>query len=166
MQLTSSMVSTRSVLRLLFSYQSVEMLPALDNFLSYGKDVFISRPDYVEKILDIYVTAMTSDQLGEGDRCNGCKLIESLMLNLRGHVDSVSTHAQLSNSQSHNFYAESPNHHLHCLQDLRASSGDSFSQASESRGSYQRSPLQSRRRSRDNAGARPCKAQTFLYALV
>ena len=69
----------------------VEMLPALDNFLSYGKDMFISRPDYVEKILDIYVTAMTSDQLGEGDRCNGCKLIESMMLNLRGHVDSVST---------------------------------------------------------------------------
>ena len=65
------------------------MLPALDNFLSYGKDTFISRPDYVEMILDIYVTAISSDQLGENDRVNGCKLIESLMLNLRGHIDQV-----------------------------------------------------------------------------
>ena len=65
------------------------MLPALDNFLSYGKDVFISRPDYVEKMLDIYVTAMTSDQLGEADRVDGCKLAESILLNLRGHVDAV-----------------------------------------------------------------------------
>jgi hypothetical protein len=67
-----------------------EMLPALDNFLSYGKDVFISRPDYVQKVLEIYVTAMTSDQLGESDRCDGSKLAESMLLNLRGHIDAVS----------------------------------------------------------------------------
>ncbi|KZS92303.1 ARM repeat-containing protein [Sistotremastrum niveocremeum HHB9708] len=66
-----------------------EMLPSLDNFLSFGKDMFIARPDYVAKILDIYVTTMTNDQLGENDRCNGCKLIEALMLNLRGHVDDT-----------------------------------------------------------------------------
>lgn len=66
-----------------------EMLPALDNFLSYGKDVFISRPDYVEKMLDIYVTAMTSDSLGEADRVDGCKLAEAMLLNLRGHIDGV-----------------------------------------------------------------------------
>jgi hypothetical protein len=65
------------------------MLPALDNFLSYGKDVFISRPDYVEKVLDIYVTAITSDQLGENDRRSGSQLAESMLLNLRGHIDQV-----------------------------------------------------------------------------
>ncbi len=65
------------------------MLPALDNFLSFGQEVFISRPDYVQKILDIYLTASTSDQLGESDRINGAKLIESMLLNLQGHVDSV-----------------------------------------------------------------------------
>lgn len=70
--------------------QNPEMLPALDNFLSFGKDVFISRPDYVEKMLDIYVTAMSSEQLGEADRANGCKLGESMLLNLRGHIDAVS----------------------------------------------------------------------------
>jgi hypothetical protein len=33
---------------------------------------------------------MMSDNLGEHDRVNGCKLAESLLLNLRGHADDVS----------------------------------------------------------------------------
>jgi importin-7 len=65
------------------------MLPALDNFLSYGKDTFIARPDYVEKMLDIYVTSISSEQLGEADRVEGSKLAESMLLNLRGHIDVV-----------------------------------------------------------------------------
>jgi importin-7 len=65
------------------------MLPALDNFISYGPDVFKTRADYKEMALDIYVTAMGSDQLGENDRVNGCKLAESMLLNLRGHIDEV-----------------------------------------------------------------------------
>jgi hypothetical protein len=32
---------------------------------------------------------MTSDQLGENDRINGCKLAESILLNLRGHADDT-----------------------------------------------------------------------------
>ena len=67
------------------------MLPSLDNFVSYGTDVFRSRADYREKALDIYTTALSSDHLGENDRVNGCKLAESLLLNLRGHIDDVST---------------------------------------------------------------------------
>ena len=66
------------------------MLPSLDNFVSYGTDVFRSRADYREKALDIYTTALSSDHLGENDRVNGCKLAESLLLNLRGHIDDVS----------------------------------------------------------------------------
>lgn len=66
------------------------MLPSLDNFISYGADVFKTRPDYKMMILDIYTTAMNSDQLGENDRVNACKLIESFFLNLRGEVDDVS----------------------------------------------------------------------------
>jgi len=68
----------------------VEMLPSLDNFVSYGTEVFKARGDYRHMVLDIYVTSMTSDQLGEHDRVNGCKLAESILLNLRGHVDEVS----------------------------------------------------------------------------
>ncbi|KAI0286170.1 armadillo-type protein [Russula brevipes] len=64
-----------------------EMLPSLDNFVSYGTDVFRARPDYRQKALDIYTTALSSDHLGENDRVNGCKLAESLLLHLRGHID-------------------------------------------------------------------------------
>ena len=65
------------------------MLPSLDNFISYGSDVIKQRPDYKFMILDIYTTAMKSDHLGEADRVNACKLIESFLLNLRGTVDDV-----------------------------------------------------------------------------
>lgn len=66
------------------------MLPSLDNFLSYGADVFRARPDYRAKAFDIYQTAMTSRQLGDNDKINACKLAESILLNLQGHVDDVS----------------------------------------------------------------------------
>ncbi|KIJ64587.1 hypothetical protein HYDPIDRAFT_154272 [Hydnomerulius pinastri MD-312] len=64
-----------------------EMLPSLDNFVSYGSEVFKARPDYRQKVLDIYQTSLTSPQLGDSDKINGCKLAESLLLNLAGHVD-------------------------------------------------------------------------------
>ncbi|KAJ7250056.1 armadillo-type protein [Mycena haematopus] len=64
-----------------------EMLPSLDNFVSYGSDVIKTRPDYQRMLLDIYQTSITSEQLGENDRVNGCKLAESILLNLRGSVD-------------------------------------------------------------------------------
>jgi hypothetical protein len=66
------------------------MLPSLDNFVSYGSEVIKSRPDYKQMLVDIYTTALTNDQLGENDRVNGCKLAESVLLNLRGSIDDVS----------------------------------------------------------------------------
>lgn len=62
--------------------------------MSYGKEVFYTRPDYCEMIVDIFETAMASPNLGEGDRVSACNLIEAFLLNLRGHVDDVSaTHS-------------------------------------------------------------------------
>ncbi|KAJ7214009.1 armadillo-type protein [Mycena pura] len=66
-----------------------EMLPSLDNFVSYGSDVIKARPEYQQMLLDIYTTAMSSEQLGENDRVNGCKLAESMLLNLRGSIDNA-----------------------------------------------------------------------------
>ena len=66
-----------------------EMLPSLDNFMSYGKEVFYARSDYCEIILDIYESTMANTQCGENDCVTACKLTESLLLNLRGHVDQV-----------------------------------------------------------------------------
>lgn len=66
-----------------------EMLPSLDNFVSFGVDVFKQRPDYRQMVLDIYQTSITSDHLGENDAVNGCKLAESMLLNLRGGIDDA-----------------------------------------------------------------------------
>ncbi|KAM5539406.1 hypothetical protein V8D89_006858 [Ganoderma adspersum] len=66
-----------------------EMLPSLDNFVSFGVDVFKARPDYCQMVLDIYQTSISSDHLGENDAVNGCKLAESLLLYLRGSVDDA-----------------------------------------------------------------------------
>ncbi|THH18363.1 hypothetical protein EW146_g2600 [Bondarzewia mesenterica] len=66
-----------------------EMLPSLDNFVSYGTEVFKNRADYRHMVLDIYTTSITNSHLGENDRVNGSKLAESLLLNLRGHIDDA-----------------------------------------------------------------------------
>lgn len=66
-----------------------EMLPSLDNFVSFGSEMIKSRSDYKQMLVDIYTTALTNDQLGENDRVNGCKLAESILLNLRGNIDDV-----------------------------------------------------------------------------
>jgi len=65
------------------------MLPSLDNFVSFGADMFKARADYRRMLLEMYTTALTNNQLGENDRVNGCKLAESMLLNLRGNVDDV-----------------------------------------------------------------------------
>ena len=64
-----------------------EMLPSLDNYISYGKDVFSTNENVQHIIYDIIESVMKSDRLGENDRVQACKLAESLMLNCRGHVD-------------------------------------------------------------------------------
>ncbi|CDO69881.1 hypothetical protein BN946_scf184884.g40 [Trametes cinnabarina] len=66
-----------------------EMLPSLDNFVSFGTEMFKARPDYRQMVLDIYQTAINSDHLGENDAVNGCKLAESMLLNLRGCIDDA-----------------------------------------------------------------------------
>ncbi|KAG8804908.1 hypothetical protein FRC17_005833 [Serendipita sp. 399] len=64
-----------------------EMLPSLDNFMSYGKEVFLARADYREMIVDMFEVSMASQHLGEADRVNACQLIEAFLLNLRNAVD-------------------------------------------------------------------------------
>ena len=80
----------------------IEMIPTLDNFLSYGSDVFKSRADYRNMIIDIYTTVLNSDSLGENDFINGSKLADSILLNLRGHVDDVSGSVRAPLRGTHN----------------------------------------------------------------
>lgn len=68
----------------------IEMLPSLDNFIDFGKNVFANRPDYRSMIVDFYTIALTNTSLsGDQDRVNGCTLGEAILLHLRGQVDNV-----------------------------------------------------------------------------
>lgn len=66
----------------------IEMLPCLDNYISYGHQVICSSQEHQAMMYDIIETVMNSERLGESDRVCACKLIESLLLNCRGHIDS------------------------------------------------------------------------------
>ncbi|KAF9190108.1 hypothetical protein BGZ50_000457 [Haplosporangium sp. Z 11] len=64
-----------------------EMLPSLDNYISYGKETFSTNENLQHMVYDIVETVMRSDRLGENDRVSACRLAESFMLNCRGHID-------------------------------------------------------------------------------
>ncbi|CAG8511343.1 16093_t:CDS:10 [Cetraspora pellucida] len=66
-----------------------EMLPSLDNYISYGTDVFVQNADLHTRIYDIIETVMNSDRINESERVCACKLIESVLLNCRGCMDQV-----------------------------------------------------------------------------
>lgn len=64
-----------------------DMLPALENFIQFGFAHMIQNPTYIEAIVDM-IRDIFEDKKGGGiDRICGCKLSESCMLSLRGHVD-------------------------------------------------------------------------------
>ncbi|MCJ1334964.1 hypothetical protein MMC09_000230, partial [Bachmanniomyces sp. S44760] len=64
-----------------------DMLPALDNFVSYGNQTMIQTPAYIEAIVSMVQDIFHDSKVGGMDRICGCKLAEATMLNLRGHVD-------------------------------------------------------------------------------
>lgn len=64
-----------------------DMLPALDNFVSYGTEVMIQTPAYVQALVSMVSDIFHDDKVGGMDRICGCKLAESIMLNLRGHIN-------------------------------------------------------------------------------
>lgn len=64
-----------------------DMLPALDNYVSYGSDMLVQNPAYLSAIVGMVEDIFRDDKVGGVDRICGCKLAETLMLNLRGHID-------------------------------------------------------------------------------
>ncbi|KAI9769954.1 MAG: hypothetical protein M1840_003664 [Geoglossum simile] len=64
-----------------------DMLPALENYVSYGSDMLIQHPPYLEAIIDMIQCIFADEKVGGVDRICGCKLAEAVLLNLRGHVD-------------------------------------------------------------------------------
>jgi len=66
-----------------------EMLPSLDNCVSFGSDVIAQNTHYQNMLVDIFETAMTSSEFGANDRVTACKLGEAILLNMRGQADSI-----------------------------------------------------------------------------
>lgn len=64
-----------------------DMLPALDNFITYGGEVLIQNPSYIDVIVSMVEDIFHDEKVGAMDRICGCKLAETTMLNLRGHLD-------------------------------------------------------------------------------
>ena len=64
-----------------------DMLPALENFISYGTQTMIQTPAYIQALVGMVSDIFHDQKVGGMDRICGCKLAESVMLNLRGHVD-------------------------------------------------------------------------------
>lgn len=64
-----------------------DMLPALDNFVSYGAETMIQNPAYIQALAGMVSDIFHGEKVGGMDRICGCKLAESIMLNLRGHAN-------------------------------------------------------------------------------
>lgn len=64
-----------------------DMLPALDNFITFGSDVFVQNPAYVEALVNMVEDIFSDPKNGGVDRIYGCKLAETVMLNLQGRID-------------------------------------------------------------------------------
>lgn len=66
-----------------------DMLPALDNFVSYGGAHLIQNPPYLAAIAGMVRDIFSDPKVGGVDRICGCKLAEAMMLNLRnGTIDN------------------------------------------------------------------------------
>ncbi|KAF2457955.1 putative nonsense-mediated mRNA decay protein [Lineolata rhizophorae] len=65
-----------------------DMLPALENFVTYGTNMLIHNTTYLDAVVDMVRTIFQDDKVGGVDRICGCKLAETTMLTLRGHIDN------------------------------------------------------------------------------
>ena len=63
------------------------MLPALENFVTFGAETLLQTKAYLEAMADMIRVIFKDVKVGGVDRICGCKLAEMLMLTLRGHAD-------------------------------------------------------------------------------
>lgn len=64
-----------------------DMLPALDNFVQYGRQHLIQTPQYLEAMFGMVQHMFADEKVGGVDRICACKLAEGIMLSLRDHAD-------------------------------------------------------------------------------
>lgn len=68
-----------------------EMEPTLDNYIVYGSEVLKQSSELQLRFIDMINTIMTSqvEYVTDSDRLRGCRLMESMMLNLKPTIDNV-----------------------------------------------------------------------------
>ncbi|KAJ3293242.1 hypothetical protein HK104_004639 [Borealophlyctis nickersoniae] len=67
-----------------------EFTGCLDNFVSYGKDVFARSSVHQEKLFDVIRTVLGGpyDRFSDEDRCRSAELVECVLMHLKGAVDT------------------------------------------------------------------------------
>lgn len=66
-----------------------EILPTLDNYIAYGKEVFIKDIRMRMLLVEIVGMVMAAEEAREADRIRGMQILECMMLNLVGGIDDV-----------------------------------------------------------------------------
>ncbi|KAL2218054.1 putative nonsense-mediated mRNA decay protein [Thermoascus aurantiacus ATCC 26904] len=92
-------------------------LEALDNFVSYGTDMLIQNPAYLRAIVGMVEDIFRDEKVGGVDRICGCKLAETVMLNLRGHVDQyIPTFIELAMNVINSGDAKTKSYRIHLME--------------------------------------------------
>ncbi|KAI8326881.1 armadillo-type protein [Choanephora cucurbitarum] len=64
-----------------------ELTSALDNFIAYGQEAFVTNDHLKQMMFEIIDFVMKADNVTESDRVCACKLMESVLLHCKGMVD-------------------------------------------------------------------------------
>ncbi|KAK9469786.1 armadillo-type protein [Lipomyces arxii] len=65
-----------------------ELLPVLENYITYGKEEMVANKQYISAMVDIANRVLTTNDGFSGDTGGpACRLIQTLLLNLRGSMD-------------------------------------------------------------------------------
>lgn len=64
-----------------------ELLPSLENYISFGAVALAGNPTHSAMIFDIIEVVFSNDRLGVQDRKSVTKLAQLFLLNLKGHAD-------------------------------------------------------------------------------
>jgi hypothetical protein len=65
-----------------------DLLPPLDNYISYDTQTFLEGGIYLQLVSDIYMKTLTKN-CGEFAIRDACQLIEVVILNCKGHIDHL-----------------------------------------------------------------------------
>lgn len=79
-------------------------MSVLYNFVKVDTPTFLTNPSNVEVLMDMCKSIMAGDP-GEDSQVHACKLLEVILLQCHGNIDSVSAAHDIDWHQKHSLYA-------------------------------------------------------------